>query len=114
MEASPAALRKAMTTESAKNFGAVLASDAVPSISRMETFWNAPVFDGGAAILPLKGLPPSTLVALHTYFFMPCDAGTHGPPDSLHPGEPAMASSRPSRSARVVAYWKASFHSGVI
>ena len=30
---------------------------------------------------------------------MPCDAGTQGPPDSLQPGEPAIASSIPNWSA---------------
>ena len=61
-----------------------------------------------------EGLAAFDAVSLQTYFFMPCGAGTHGPPDSLQPGEPAMASSRPSWSARVVAYLKASFHSGVM
>ena len=32
-------------------------------------------------------------VADHTIFFMPWDAGTHGPPVSLQPGELAMATS---------------------
>src|ERR1700746_1884777 len=45
---------------------------------------------------------------------MPCDAGTQGPPDSLHPGEPAIAISMPRSSPSVIAYLKASFHSGVM
>src|SRR6266567_9523968 len=80
----------------------------------MLMFWNAPVFVGGCASVPVNGFPPSMNVSLHTYFFIPSDAGTQGPPDSLQPGEPAIASSSPSRSASVVAYLNASFHSGVM
>ena len=36
------------------------------------------------------------------------------PNSPLHPGEPAIASSKPNWSASVVAYLKASFHSGVM
>ena len=77
-------------------------------------FWNAPVFDGGAASLPVKGLPPSTSVTLHTYFFIPSLGATHGPPLSLHPGDPAMACSIFKSVASLVAYKNASFHSGVM
>src|ERR1035437_2023514 len=80
----------------------------------MGRFWNGPVFDGGWASVPIKGLPPWTTVSLQTYFFIASGPGTHGPPLSLQPGEPAMASSSPSWYARVVAYLKASFHSGVM
>ena len=59
------------------------------------TFWNGPVVDGGFASTPVNGCPPSTEVSLHTSFFIACFGVTHGPPDSLHPGEPAIASSRP-------------------
>ncbi len=62
----------------------------------------------------MNGLPPSTRVADHTIFFMPCDAGTHGPPVSLHPGELAMATSMFMLRAVVTASWNACFHSGVI
>src|SRR6266496_6413407 len=77
-------------------------------------FWNEPVLLGGCASLPDNGLPPSTSVSLHTYFFIPWDGGTHGPPVSLHPGEPAIAISMPNWSPRWMAYLNASFHSGVI
>ena len=45
---------------------------------------------------PVKGLPPSTRVSLHTYFFMASGPGTQGPPVSLQPGDPAIASSSPN------------------
>src|ERR1035437_10165686 len=77
-------------------------------------FWNCPVAEGGLASAPLNGRPPCTGVSLHTNFFMACAGVTHGPPLSLHPGEPAMAISSPNWSASVVVYLKASFHSGVI
>ena len=77
-------------------------------------FWNGPVAEGGLGSAPVNGLPPSTRVSLHTSFFMACAGGTHGPPLSLQPGEPAMAISKPNWSASVAAYWKASFHSGVM
>ena len=54
------------------------------------------------------------LVSLHTIFFIASTGLTQGPPDSLHPGEPAMASSSPSWSANCVVYRNASFHSGVM
>ena len=78
------------------------------------TFWNGPVVVGGFGSAPVNGWPPSTRVSLQTYFFIACAGVTHGPPLSLHPGEPAMAISRPSWSASVVAYLNASFHSGVM
>ncbi len=46
--------------------------------------------------MPAKRRPPSTRVSLQTSFFMAWAGVTQGPPDSLHPGEPAIASSRPS------------------
>ena len=64
--------------------------------------------------LPVNRLPPSTMVSLQTYFFMPWEGGTHGPPVSLHPGEPAIAISMPSWSPMPMAYLNASFHSGVM
>ena len=70
--------------------------------------------EGGLGSTPLKGRPPSTRVSLQTYFFIAWAGVTHGPPLSLHPGEPAMAISRPSWSARVAVYLNASFHSGVM
>ena len=62
--------------------------------SSIGRFWKAPVLAGGCASVPVKALPPSTRVSLHTYFFMASLAGTQGPPVSLQPGEPAMAISR--------------------
>ncbi len=62
----------------------------------------------------VERLPPSTRVALHTIFFMPCAAGTQGPPVSLHPGELAMATSMPRLRAVVTASLNACFHSGVM
>lgn|GEM_PF-5122852 len=66
-------------------------------------FWNGPETMGGLGSEPENARPPSTRVSLHTSFFIPCDGGTHGPPLSLQPGEPAMAISRPIWSASVVA-----------
>ena len=66
-------------------------------------FWNGPVAEGGLGSVPLKGRPPSTRVSLHTNFFIPWAGGTHGPPLSLHPGDPAMAISNPNWSASVAA-----------
>src|ERR1700690_753297 len=77
-------------------------------------FWNGPVTLGGGAIFPVNFLPPSRTVSLHTYFFIPCDGGTQGPPDSLQPGDPAIAISIPNWAPRVIAYLNASFHSGVM
>ncbi len=57
-------------------------------------------------------MPPSEVNWLQTYSFMPCDPGTHGPPDSLQPGEPALPAFKPSWSANRIADLKASFHSG--
>ena len=51
-------------------------------------------------------------VSLQTYFFIPCEAGTHGPLSRSRPGELAIASSIPIWSASSVAYRNASFHSG--
>ena len=49
-----------------------------------------------------------------TYCFIASRGCTQGPPLSLHPGEPAIAISKPYLSPKVTAYRKASFHSGVI
>ena len=59
-------------------------------------FWNGPVVVGGFGRMPVKRRPPRTRVSLQTSFFMAWAGVTQGPPDSLHPGEPAIASSRPS------------------
>lgn len=67
------------------------------------TFWNGPLTVGGFASVPENGVPPRTRVSLHTSFFIACAGCTHGPPDSLHPGEPAIAASSPSWSASVMA-----------
>src|SRR5690348_13106977 len=77
-------------------------------------FWKGPVIPGGGASLPVNGCPPSTTVSLQTYFFIPWSGGTHGPPDSLQPGDPAIAISIPNWSPNPIAYLKASFHSGVM
>src|SRR5512143_1206618 len=78
------------------------------------TFWKAPVVDGGFGSRPRNGWPPFTRTSLQTYFFMPSLAGTHGPPLSLQPGEPAMAISSFSDSASCAVKWNASFQSGVM
>jgi hypothetical protein len=77
-------------------------------------FWKGPLTVGGFGRAPVNRFPPSTRVSLQTSFFMAWAGVTHGPPDSLHPGEPAIAISRPSWSASVAAYENASFHSGVM
>src|SRR5579859_5245378 len=46
----------------------------------------------GWASLPANAWPPLKRVSLHTYFFIPADGGTQGPPVSLQPGELAMLS----------------------
>src|SRR5664279_2355931 len=56
--------------------------------------------------------PPSTRVSDQTIFFIPSAGFTHGPPLSLHPGEPAIAISRCRESASFVANLNASFQSG--
>ena len=76
--------------------------------------WKGPVVFGGAGRRPLHGWPPETTVSLQTSFFIPSFASTQGPPVSLQPGEAAMASSSPLRSASAAANRKAFFHSGVM
>ena len=67
------------------------------------TFWKGPLVVGGFGSAPANGWPPWTRVSLQTSFFMACSGLTHGPPDSLQPGEPAMAVSSPSWSASSIA-----------
>ena len=59
--------------------------------------WLALGFLALLVIGNLRGIRESgRIFALPTYFFIACEGGTQGPPLSLHPGDPAMAISRPN------------------
>lgn len=84
----------------------------VPDFAAID--WKGPVIAGGAGSARENGFPPSIVTSLQTSFFMPSAGGTHGPPVSDHPGEEAMASSMPSRSASRAAALNADFQAGVM
>ena len=75
---------------------------------------NGPVTSKPSGSLTLRGLPPTTSICLQTSFFIASSSFTQGPPVSLQPGELAMVISMSRLSAKLMAYLKASFHSGVM
>ena len=85
-----------------------------PSAGALRIPWNGPLFDGGLGSAPMNRRGPSSVVSLHTTFFIACAGFTHGPPVSLQPPLAAIVISRPSRFASAAACRNAAFHAGVI
>src|SRR5688572_17449206 len=75
---------------------------------------NGPLLDGGLGSAPVNRRGPSSVVSLHTTFFIACGGFTHGPPVTLHPPLAAIDISRPRRCASAAACRNAALHGGVI